>query len=85
MINNLKKSEIKKIERYAKDRDGQAAIVSAWWTEPRSETDELAGFQTIGCEMMTADYSDRVENVYIAVCLWDRRRSFVEKGAESYR
>lgn len=85
MINNLKKSELKKIERYAKERDGERAVVSAWWTEKQSDVDELTGFQTIGCEMMKADYSDRVENVYIAVCIWDRRRSFVKKNAEQYK
>ena len=78
---NLMKSEINKVQRYASARDGQKTIVSAWWTEKK---DDFTGFVTVGCEILTADCSERLDNVYISVCVWDRRRSFVNEGMEKY-
>ena len=78
---NLMKSEIKKIQKYAAARDGQPVKVSAWWTD---STDEFTGFKTIGCEIMTEDYSERLSDVFICVCLWDRRKSFISEGMERW-
>lgn len=80
----LNKSEIKKIEKYSKVRDGEQRVISAYWTEKQEEFEKETGFRTVGCEMMDAGYTKRVENVYISICLWDRRRSFVVKGAENW-
>lgn len=78
----LKRSEITKVQRYAAKRDGQPVKLSAWWTEER---DEFTGFVTVGCEIMNEDCTERLGDVFICVCLWDRRKSFVSEGCEIYK
>lgn len=80
-FDTLLKSELKKVQRYVMKRDSVKAVVSAWWTE---EKDEFTEFYMIGCEIMTEDYSERLEDVYINCFMLDRRKSFVVDGAENW-
>lgn len=83
-FDTLRKNEITKALRYVMKRDGAEAHVTAWWTEPKTDTDELTGFQKVGLEILSEDYSERLNNVYLYICLWDRRKSFVIEGVEYY-
>ena len=83
-FDHLTKSEEKKITKYAQERDSEARIITAYWTEERSECDVFTGFINVGCEICDKGITKRAENVYISICLWDRRRSFVNKGREQY-
>lgn len=77
---NLMKSEIKRIEKFASNRDNKKDILTAYWTESK---DEFTGFVTVGCEICSVEngeLADRENNVYICICLWDRRRSFIADG-----
>lgn len=79
---SLMKSEIKRIEKFASERDNRKCIVTAYWTEGK---DEFTGFQDVGCEICSVENGeilDREKDVIICVCLWDRRRSFIHPNSK---
>lgn len=77
---SLKKSEIKKAEALATKLNGKKTQVTAWGAMEQSDIDKETGFISVKCEMCSEDMSVRENDIIIAVCLWDRRRSFVQEA-----
>lgn len=69
----LLKSEIKKAERCALNRDYTPSKVTGWSCDMKE--DDL-GFLTVKCEMCSNNYNTREEDVTLFVYMPDRRRSF---------
>lgn len=81
---NLKKSEIKKAIRYfEKKHPGASVFASGFATHPQTEDDSFTGFQTVSVELWNEEERESY-TVYLAVCLWDRRRTFVMNDAETW-
>lgn len=83
-IETITKSEQKKAIRYfEKKHPGSAVIASGWATHPQAENDKATGFQTVSVELWSEEERESY-TVYLAVCLWDRRKTFVMDGAENW-
>lgn len=74
IFEGLKPSEIKKVERFAQKRDKRDSRVTGY--SYKAEPDGL-GWVDVKCEICSNDMTEREKDVYISVCLWDRRHSFV--------
>lgn len=71
----LMKSEIKKAEAAANKFYGRTDCKVTGYS---SKPSEVNGFQDVLCEICF-NYEERADHdVFIAVCLWDRRRSFAD-------
>lgn len=70
---SLLKSEIKKIEKYAQQRDGKDSRLTGYGS---SGADEL-GFVDVRCEICSNGMTEREQDVIFSVFMPDRRRSFV--------
>lgn len=80
----ITKSEQKKAIRYfEKKHPGSEVIASGWATHPQTKDDKVTGFQTVSVELWSEEERESY-TVYLAVCLWDRRRTFVMDGAEDW-
>lgn len=83
-VETITKSETKKAVRYfEKKHPGSAVIASGWATHPQTEDDKVTGFQTVSVELWSEEERESY-TVYLAVCLWDRRKTFVMKDAENW-
>ena len=72
---SLLRSEVRKVEKVANERNGCSDChVTGWFFRG---FDEL-GFADVRCEVCR-DWAERVDDVEIHVCGWDRRHSFVSK------
>lgn len=70
---NLLRSEIKKINKFAQRRDGKDSQITGWFA---SGVDEL-GFVEVRCEICSEDCSVREADVVFEVFMPDRRMSCV--------
>lgn len=70
---NLKRSEVKKAERFATNKFGEACFLAAW---SYSGADDL-GWADVLCEMGNTNTGEYVNTVHLCVCMSDRRRSCV--------
>lgn len=71
---DLSPIEVRKIMSAAKKRNrGKLVKFESWFT---SGADEF-GFQKVECHMMDALADERLDDVIIHCCLFDRRQSFV--------
>lgn len=76
---DLNLSECRKILKAAQKRNaGRFCKMEAWSNEG---VDEF-GFRKVVCWMLDAMTEERLENVTIFCCLWDRRHSFVERTVD---
>ena len=66
-FDTLTKSEIKKINKAGKGKVGE------YYTEPST----VEGFVDVHCSVFDNDFENIVATVYLVVCLWDRRKSWV--------
>lgn len=83
-VETITKSEAKKAVRYfEKKHPGSSVIASGWATHPQTEDDKTTGFQTVSVELWSEEERESY-TVYLAVCLWDRRKTFVMKDAENW-
>lgn len=83
-VETITKSETKKAIRYfEKKHPGSSVIASGWATHPQTEDDKVTGFQTVSVELWSEEERESY-TVYLAVCLWDRRKTFVMKDAENW-
>ena len=73
---NLLKSEIKKVEKFAQKRDGKDSRNTGYGA--KSTPDEL-GFVKVTCEICSNDMRDREDDVILYVFMPDRRRSWVSE------
>lgn len=72
---DLTEIEIRKIFSAAKKRNkGKLVEFESWYT---AGADEF-GFQKVECHMMDALNNERLADVIIHCCLFDRRKSFVQ-------
>ncbi len=72
---DLSKIEIRKIYSAAKKQNkGRLVTIESWFT---SGADEF-GFQKVECHMMDMLEGERLADVVIHCCLFDRRKSFVQ-------
>ena len=69
----LLKSEIKKAERYALNRDGRPSQISGYSC---NKTPDELGFITVTCEMCSNNYTTREKDVILFAFMPDRRRTF---------
>lgn len=70
---NLKRSEVKKAERFATNKSGETCFLAAW---SYSGADDL-GWDDVLCEMGNTNTGEYVNTVRLRVYMNDRRRSFV--------
>ena len=69
--------EIRNIYAVAKRRNkGKLVELESWFTD--GVIDEM-GFQKVECHMYDALSGERLDDVVITICHWDRRRSFTWK------
>lgn len=73
---NVLPSEIKKAESIATKRNGRKTQVTGWASDVKVNED---GFCEVRFEMCSNNMEDREDDVYMCVCVFDRRRSFVWK------
>ena len=72
--------EIRNIYAVAKRRNGGKLVeLESWFTD--GVIDDM-GFQTVECHMYDALSGERLDDVELVVCHWDRRRSFIRKTIE---
>ena len=72
----LLRSEIKKVNSYARRRDGKDSQITGYCYN--REPDEL-GIVRVKCEICSNDMTEREDDVFINVFMKDRRMSFVSK------
>lgn len=70
----LLKSEIKKIEKFAQERDGKDSRITGY--SAKTTPDEW-GFIRVVCEICSNNMNDREDDVVFYVYMPDRRRSRV--------
>lgn len=70
----LLRSEIKKVESFAKKRDGRDSRITGYGYH---EAKDAEGFLVVKCEICSNDMRDREDDVSIFVYIPDRRRSFI--------
>lgn len=71
---DLTGSEVKKIYSAAKRRNkGRLCEMESWFTSGPNDM----GFQKVECHMMDPLNDERLDDVVIHCCLFDRRKSFV--------
>lgn len=73
-FDGLLRSEIKKVESFAKKRDGRDSRVTGYGYHEAKGAD---GFLVVKCEICSNDMRDREDDVSIFVYIPDRRRSFI--------
>lgn len=69
-------SEIKKAESRATKENGKKTQVTGWFWDGTVDED---GFCHVKFEMCSNNMEDREKDVYMCICVFDRRRSFVWK------
>lgn len=73
-FDGLLRSEIKKVESFAKKRDGRDSRITGYGYHEAKDAD---GFLVVKCEICSNDMRDREDDVSIFVYIPDRRRSFI--------
>lgn len=71
-FNTLTKSEIKKVNKAGNGRVGE------YYTTPST----VEGFVDVHCSVFDNDFENIIATVYLVVCLWDRRKSWVANVKE---
>lgn len=72
---DLTRSEIRKVISAAKKANkGKLVMFESWFTAGANDM----GFQRVECHMIDALNDERLDDVVIHCCLFDRRMSFVE-------
>lgn len=73
-FDGLLRSEIKKVESFAKKRDRRDSRITGYGYH---EAKDAEGFLVVKCEICSNDMKDREDDVSIFVYIPDRRRSFI--------
>lgn len=73
-FDGLLRSEIKKVENFAKKRDRRDSRITGYGYH---EAKDAEGFLVVKCEICSNDMKDREDDVSIFVYIPDRRRSFI--------
>lgn len=72
---DLTRNEVKKIYATAKRRNkGRLCEMESWFTSGSNDM----GFQTVECHIYDPLADERLDDIIIHCCLFDRRRSFVQ-------
>lgn len=80
---NLNGYEIRNAVNVAKRRNGgRLCEITGWYTKGMSD-DTL--FRTVECEICDALTGERLDDVIIECCMFDRRRSFIRKTIEEIK
>lgn len=74
---NLLRSEVRRVERFAQRRDGKDSRLTGYSSS--TCVDDM-GFVKVRCEICSNDMTNREDDVVMYVFLPDRRRSFISNA-----
>lgn len=66
-FDGLMKSEIKKVNKAGNGKVGE------YYTKPST----VEGFVDVMCSIFDNEYEEIIAEVWLVVCLWDRRKSWI--------
>jgi hypothetical protein len=80
---DLTLTEVRKIIKAANRRNKiMTATVDGWFT---AGCDKQTGFQTVECTIIDGLTEERLDDVVIECCMFDRRMSFVQKTIDEIK